>query len=470
LIEIWCNLAKQPRDVEPDYLPWSKYKDQAWGLLVGEPKKIPRAPGTSIDDSDELISYFAPLLEILIFGMQKDPLEIIEEYLVEYKSGSIKSWQVKWWGPALEDIHAWLVRRNYFLKAVYEIHSEYQPKLAISKGVYAEKFFSKDTGDVFGDPFHLVSHTLDRSRLYLAKKTVKKTQQKNTKSNEVDADVVFTKYLKSNFDTTVESLKEDEIVSLIVKFGIWMSVDSYKKTPWIARYAIRTPRQRNDNRFPGEKRDLWGTPSMEGYFTDDNSLIKGTYKKMRVIGKHNPYGESIITSGLVCCHVWPGTTKDPQLFSFIPNLIWVPKSLSRYTDVLGNKPIHKIHFILQNCSISRFKSVQVRTGKDDASLAWGKLTPNNKTMPNQISFTEFVSEPKLSTLVHARHNRLIDFLKASLTKPPYRQVKFSARYHLGFGPDIDKSVPKIVDLVDLQKIKELLEVIQKTTPNIEPEV
>lgn len=455
-------MAKQPRGVEPDYLPWSKYKNRAWHLLVGGSKKIPQAP--SIDDFNELISYFAPLLEILIFGMQKDPLEAIEELIIEYKSGTINSWQVKWWGPALEDIHAWLVRENEYLKGVYEIQSDYKPKLAIGRGMYAEVFTDRDR-----DTFHLVDHTLDRSQLYLGKKTVKKTKQKNAKSKEVDADVVFTKYLKSNFDKPLETLKDDEIVNLILKFGIWMSIDSYKKAPWIARYAIRTLRPRIDNRFLGEKRDLWGTPSVEGYFTDDNSLIKGSYKRMRVIGKHNPYGESIITSGLVCCHVWPSTTKDPQLFSFIPNLIWVPKSLSRYTDVLGNKPIHKIHYILQNCSISRFKSVQVRTGRDDASLAWGKLTPNNKTMPSEISFTEFVSEPKLSTLVHARHNRLIDFLKASLTKPPYKQLRFSARYHLGFGPRIDKSVPKIVDLVDSQKIKELLEVIEKTKPNIEPE-
>jgi len=455
-------LAKQPRDVEPDYLPWSKYKDQAWKLLVGESKEIPQAP--SIYDHDEMIAYFAPLLEILVFGMQKDPLEAIEELLIEYKSGVTNSWQVKWWGPALEDIHAWLVRESNFLRGFYEIHSDYKPKLAIGRGIYAKEFAGGR------DPFHLKYHSLDRRKLYSSKKIVKKVKQRNIKSNAVDADVVFTKYLKSNFDKALKSLKDDDIANLILKFGIWMSTDSYKNAPWIARYALRTVRPRIDNRFPGEKRDLWGTPSMEGYFTDDNSLIKSCYKNMRVIGKHNPYGESIITSGLVCCHVWPGTTKDPQLFSFIPNLIWVPKSLSRYTDVLGNKPIHKIHYILQNCSISRFKSVSVRTGSDDVNVAWSKLKPNNITMPSEIDFAEFVSEPKLAALVQKRHNKLIDFLKASLSNPPYKQVRFSARYHLGFGPGIDKSVPKIVDLVDSQKIIELLEVIQKTTPNIESEV
>ena len=90
-------------------------------------------------------------------------------------------------------------------------------------------------------------------------------------------------------------------------------------------------------------------------------------------------------------------------------------------------------------------------------------------MPSKIDFAEFVSEPKLSALVQKRHNKLIDFLNACLSGPPYNQTRFSKRYHLGFGKGIDKSVPKIIDLVDLQKIKELLEVIQKTKPNIDSE-
>ena len=456
-------MAKQPRGVEPDYLPWSKYKDRAWKLLVGESNKIPQAPST--DDFNEMISYFAPLLEILIFGMQKDPLEAVEELLIEYKSGVTNSWQVKWWGPALEDIHAWLVGESDYFREVYEIQSDYKPKLAIGRGMFAAVLNGQGDRDIF----HLVDHTLDRSELYSSKKIVKKAKQKNVESNVEDADVVFTKYLKASFEKPLESLKDDDIANLILKFGIWMSIDSYKNAPWIARYAIRTLRPRIDNRFPGEKRDLWGTPSVEGYFTDDNSLIKSSYKNMRVVGRNNPYGENFITSGLVCCHVWPHTTKDAQLFSFIPNLIWIPKSLSRYTDVLGNKPIHKIHYILQNCSISRFKSIQVRTGMDDAMSAWSKLEGNNKIMPDQIDFTEFVSEPKLSERTLKRHNRLIDFLSACLSSPPYNQTRFSARYHLGFGAGIDKSVPKIVDLVDSQKIKELLEVIKKTKPNIESE-
>jgi len=147
-------MAIQPRDVEPDYLPWSKYKHQAWRLLSGVTDEIPPSP--DINNHDECVSYFAPLLEILIFGMDKDPLEAIEESLIEYESGVINSWQVKWWGPALYDIHTWLLRENDYIKSEYMIKSDYKSKLPARRGAYAECFGGGT------DPFHLVSHSLDR--------------------------------------------------------------------------------------------------------------------------------------------------------------------------------------------------------------------------------------------------------------------------------------------------------------------
>lgn len=155
-------MAIQPRDVEPDYLPWSKYKHQAWRLLSGVTDEIPSTP--DINNQDECVSYFAPLLEILIFGMDKDPLEAIEKFLIEHESGVVNSWQAKWWGPALYDIHAWLLRENDYLKSIYMIGSDYKPKLLARSGAYAE-CFSGGT-----DPFHLVSHSLDRRKeLFLDK-------------------------------------------------------------------------------------------------------------------------------------------------------------------------------------------------------------------------------------------------------------------------------------------------------------
>jgi hypothetical protein len=176
-------MAIQPRDVAEDYLPWSMYKHQAWQLLSGVIDEIPSPP--DVHNFDECISYFAPLLEILIFGMDADSLELIEEFIAEYESGVVNSWQVQWWSPALYDIHAWLLRENYYIKSIYGIESDYKPKLPASKGVFHERFKGGS------DPFHLVGHSLDRRHLYLTKKELLKLKTQKVKLSEVDADSVL---------------------------------------------------------------------------------------------------------------------------------------------------------------------------------------------------------------------------------------------------------------------------------------
>jgi hypothetical protein len=438
--------------VEND-LPWSKYKHKAWRLLSGDNLEVPTAP--DINNFKACISYFAPLLEVLVFGMDKDPLEGIEEFLVEYESGEISSWQVKWWGPALIDIHAWLCSSKPYLNGSTRKHNKYVANLSVRSGPYAQLFQGGT------DPMHLASHSRDRREDYLLQEP-KKIPSSN--ANSSNADFVFMKYLKTNFNKKVGSLSEDDIVDLVLKFGVWMSLDSYKKTPWIARYALRTVRDRTDERVAGEKRDLWGLPSTEGYFTDDNSLIKDSYKNMKIIGKNNPYSGQAISSGFVCCHVWSSTTKNPLLFSFIPNLIWLPKSLASFTDVLGNKPVHKVHYVLQNVSIQRFRSIEVNTGVADVAKAWNTLTGNNSNLPKNFDCAEFLSEPKLSNRVKKRHERLESFLNSALAGPPYNEKRFSARYHLGVGSGIDNSVSKFTDIVKQEQIYKLLNVVTQTMP------
>lgn len=446
-------MAIQPEDAAPDYLPWSKHKTEAWRLLSEGSGVIPSPP--DLTNFEENISFFAPLLEILIFGMNKDPIEGIEDFLVEYESGEISSWQVKWWGPALYDLHAWIVRESNFIRGTFSIKSDNQAKLPLRSGPYAE-LFSGGT-----DPFHLLSHSIDRSQEYADHNIKDKSVNKETKIN---ADVIFQKYLEANYKKHVDELSEDEVVELILKFGIWMSIDSYIKAPWIARYALRKIRNRSDDRVSGIKQDLWGLPTEEGFFTDDNSLIKGTYRRMKTFGKNNPYGDQAIDDGFVCCHVWADTTKDPLLFSFVPNLIWLPKSLSKFTDDLTEKPPHKIHYILQNYSILRFKSAVVETGLSDVQLAWSKL-PGNQIGPlSDMNFTEFISEPNFSNLVSMRHQKLLAFLRAAQAGEPYKHQRFSARYHLGYGDKIISTVPIFTELVSPRAIEQLIEIIEKTSP------
>lgn len=282
----------------------------------------------------------------------------------------------------------------------------------------------------------------------------------------MDADLALRKSLGLTVTDSFEGFSEAEIVDLVTRFAIWPLVDSYLQAPWLARYAVRRQRHRIDERAPGEKRDLWGMPDESGYFADDNSLIKSTFKNLSISGKNNPYGNSRISSGLVCCHIWPRTTGDPLLFSFLPNLVWIPKSLSRFTDVFGDRATHKVHFILQTFSYFRYKDLDVLTGSRQVNDAWKQLAYPSIDFDRKFQFNEMISEPSLSKRVKTRHERLLTFLTSALEDEPRLQRRFSKRYHLGWGPGIDKTVPSINELVTKIKILELKRIIEETSPRL----
>ena len=280
----------------------------------------------------------------------------------------------------------------------------------------------------------------------------------------MNADLMLRELLGKSAEDSLDDLSENEIVDLAVKFAIWPATESYVSAPWLARFALRRQRHRIDDRAPGEKRDLWAMPDESGFFADDNSLLKSTFKNREISGGNNPYGMNQITAGLVCCHIWPTTTGDPLLFSFLPNLVWLPKSLSKFTDVFRDKPVHKVHLILQEIAYRRYKSLTVSVGVDDDQKAWIRLPRPTINIASEPMLNEMNSEPFLSNLVRLRHTRLLSFLDAALSDSNIQHLRFSKRYHLGFGSGIDKTVPSISSLVSKVKILELREIVASTAP------
>ena len=253
----------------------------------------------------------------------------------------------------------------------------------------------------------------------------------------MDADAHFLSSVNRLGISSLEEISEDHLVDLALKFAIWPSVATYCDTPWFAPFAIRRIRVRVEPNAPGVKRDLWGLPNESGYFTDDNSLIKGLILNRPLSSESNPYGGSRITRGVVCCHIWSGTTTSPLLFSFVPNLVWLPKSLASYSDAHAAAKPHPIHNALKQISIERYGSI-IRNHRVES--AWQLLDPPTPLILNHIIQTEIADDGKISDLVKKRVKRMIDFLEATLDLNSEMPQRFSKRYHAGIGNGIDKSV------------------------------
>ena len=270
----------------------------------------------------------------------------------------------------------------------------------------------------------------------------------------MDADAHFLSSIKRLGFSSLNEIGESQLVEIALKFAIWPSVATYIATPWFAPFAIRRSRIRVEPNAPGLKRDLWGLPTEDGYFSDDNSLIKGLVLKRPLSPKTNPYGNAPITRGVVCCHIWAGTTSKPLLFSFLPNLVWLPKSLATYSDAHSSAEPHLIHHALKQVSIERYRRIR---SNSRVELAWKLLEPPPPILLSRIIDTEINDDGKIAELVNKRINRMIHFLEATLSPDSAMPHRFSKRYHAGVGIGIDKSVWPIQQWLAIDTRQKLLE-------------
>jgi hypothetical protein len=269
----------------------------------------------------------------------------------------------------------------------------------------------------------------------------------------MDADFIFNSEIQSLGYSNVDEINPSHLVDLALRFAIWPSVVTYKRAPWLAPFAIRRVRNRVEINASGPKRDLWGLPTESGYFTDDNSLIKSFALKRPLTPVLSPYGTAKVKSGLVCCHIWPRTTHSPLLFSFVPNLVWLPKSLARYSDVHSLQEPHAVHFALQQVSKERYSTEH---SNRRVERAWSLLESPASAEIGEYSITEINDDEKIIALVHKRIHRMIDFLEATLDPDSGLPVRFSKRYHAGVGTRIDKSVWTVQDWLTIEARAELV--------------
>jgi len=270
----------------------------------------------------------------------------------------------------------------------------------------------------------------------------------------MNADELLWDELHARQISSISELTSEEAIDLVSRYGVWIPVQAYENVPWLAPYAIRRSRVRSDVRVEGEKRDMWGFPDERGYFTDDNSLIKQIHKGKRVHPSGSPYQDSKLSTGMVCCHVWSGTTQNPLLFSFIPNLVWLPKSLAPLSDNHDGSIAHPVHDHLKRVSMFRFREHGVASAHERTQQAWAALNCSGLVPCAGDSF-EMSDANKLIKLANGRVSRLVLFVEDLLGTGP-RPKKFSKRYHAGVGRGIDKSFPSVDSVIPREDLVHLL--------------
>ncbi|OQZ91492.1 hypothetical protein [Mycolicibacter algericus] len=164
----------------------------------------------------------------------------------------------------------------------------------------------------------------------------------------------------------------DLAIELIQRLGIWWSPEIYATLPVMVPWCIRDRACRYD-----QGPESWGSPRSDGYLRDDNSIIKKLPLPLPISGPEgSAYRGRKPWRGFTACHIWRDLPSgklagaDPWLYSFVPNLIWLPTWLAPLTDRQGDNT----QVVLQRTSIALFRGVELRgpvTGYAEA--AWAKL-------------------------------------------------------------------------------------------------
>jgi hypothetical protein len=179
----------------------------------------------------------------------------------------------------------------------------------------------------------------------------------------LDGDNVLYHYFKQ--DLVTEESPESKVImkKLLRNLAIWLPINLYQRLPVLLPFVVRDSRCRKAVNKIAEE---WGTSSADGYFRDDNTLIKSLPRSLKISGSNRTYDGCKLGKSFVASHIWrivPDSSKlasgDPLLNSFIPNLVWLPRQISKFTDREGSFA----QKYLQSLSYSIYHNVKMDSEK-----------------------------------------------------------------------------------------------------------
>jgi hypothetical protein len=160
----------------------------------------------------------------------------------------------------------------------------------------------------------------------------------------VDGNHILYHYLQKQLQKSDIWLFQMLVARLVAALGVWFPPSLYARLPVILPFVVRDP----DCRPRGKQRvDQWGAPNAEGYFRDDNSLVKEIPRSLAINCPRNSlYHGRKLGNGFVASHVWRTivelsgdrrpSAQDAWTNTFVPNLVWLPAQVAKLTDREGS--------------------------------------------------------------------------------------------------------------------------------------
>ena len=222
---------------------------------------------------------------------------------------------------------------------------------------------------------------------------------------------------------------------IVADCSVWWDPKVYAECPVLLPWAVRDPKSRG-NKSKGLP-DEWGSPNSAGYFRDDNSLVKGMVKALSVRGPANGYmtGQRL-GLGWVAAHIWRDNSgdvlasRDPRLYTFTPNLVWLPRQIAKLSDIEGGP----VQSALKSISRALYGPTRLEGAKHAiAENAW-KYLPEQPSLskPIDLARLSYFDEPeKTISMRQKRTKEVIDALVSLEAGSKLSKKVVSGRYTTG---------------------------------------
>ena len=191
-----------------------------------------------------------------------------------------------------------------------------------------------------------------------------------TDRGAIDGDSIIYHYFRELIERDTEKGRS-LIRRMIHDLSIWLPLTLYQSIPVLLPFVIRDPSCRKSI---NKKREEWGSCDRNGYFRDDNTLVKAIPRRFKITSRNRNYSGRKMAKGFVASHVWRElsdksglASRNPVTNTFVPNLVWLPRQLSKLTD----RESSFAQKYLQALSVSIFKNVELSQAKSKfADTVW----------------------------------------------------------------------------------------------------
>ena len=244
------------------------------------------------------------------------------------------------------------------------------------------------------------------------------------------------------------------IEQLLLWGGVWFRPETYQQIPVLLPYVVRDSDCRKKD--PSTGKDSRGIANIKGFMPDDNSSIKGIPKSLPIQSILPEMNGKRLGKGYVASHCWRVLKSKPTMLaskwectnSFIPNLVWLPKQLSKLTDREGSYAQRFVQYL--SCLL--YRNIDLRFPM--LSAIWKDLDRPVITPVSIINISELNYFENNNDWVKRRKNILLKELQSILNildgRSPIVDVINVSKY----APSLQKVVKKnIISPTDKSYLK-----------------